>query len=101
MIGITKDTERLFRSDIHLNSLRWDGRTPLMDAVGAGNLETTKGLLLKVQTSMHVPTYNETALMDAAINGQANLVELLLAKGASVNTKAKERQDCPYGCGHP
>jgi len=69
-----------------------DGETPLMWASGYGNRSIVTELLKKTKNINQTDTKGETALSHAALNSQAEIVQLLLDAGADVSIRNKDGQ---------
>ena len=70
-----------------------DGRTPIAAAAEMNETATVKFLLAEGGADVLAGPAAPMALMNAAMYGNAELVKLLLAKGAPVNAKSPEESD--------
>ena len=74
-----------------------NGRTPLMAASRAGNVEAMKLLLASKADPRAAAGNGATSLMAAAASRDADAVKLLLEHGADVNAKTKRTQTALFG----
>ena len=84
--GMTDTVKALLSAGAEVNTRdRW-GSTPLGFAVQKGRLETVKVLLdAGANPNFHHTETGQTALIDAVVHRNINIVRALLAKGADVN----------------
>lgn len=74
------------------NAANAEGQTPLMVVARTGNVEAAKLLLRKgAKIDAHESWGGQTALMWAAAQSQANMIEFLLSRGAQVNERSTVR----------
>jgi ankyrin repeat protein len=86
------DTVRvLLAAGADINSRDYLGSSPLSFAVSRNRTETV-GVLLNAgaKTNFHHTETGQTALIDAVVRGNIDIVRLLLEKGANVNEQDKE-----------
>jgi ankyrin repeat protein len=74
------------------NLATFNGRTPLMDAARAGNVEAMELLLAKNADPLAAAGNGATALLTAAASRNLEAVELLLEHGVDVNAASKRNE---------
>ena len=86
-----------------INTARKDGRTPLSKGAGRGHVEVVKMLLEEVDVASAInaqeTVQKRTALHWAAYNGQTEVVDLLLQKGADATIEDSKGKTALALCG--
>lgn len=72
-----------------INSVNYDGDTPLMCAARKGYMEAVQFLVGQIAQLNVRNNKGETALIMAAANGHAAIVSFLLHSGADIDTRTK------------
>lgn len=89
--GMTDTVRVLLAAGADINSRDSMGSTPLTFAVSRNRTETVAVLLnAGAKTEFHHTETGQTALIDAVVRGNIDIVRLLLEKGANVNEQDKE-----------
>jgi uncharacterized protein len=88
--GNARLSEELLKGGADPKATRWNGETTLMIAAGAGSVPEVRMLIDRgVDVNGSEPKRLQNALMWAASEGHAEVVDLLIQKGANVSAASK------------
>ncbi len=88
--GRTEIAKILIESNVNVNALDFEGRSPLIYAIQKGNIEVVGMLTAKGADVNNRGFYAQTALMVACREGHADVVEILIANAADIYAQDRD-----------
>ena len=86
----TAIVSKLLKAGADPNKAKWTGETPLITCAGTGDIEAVSELLANgADVNARESKFEQTALMWAAAERHADVVKLLLEKGADISATSK------------